>query len=343
MKLSVLIPSYGRPHALRQALRSLCAQSGVDGEFEVLIGLDGGTPEEVDSIRHEFAGSFARLVVRAVARSGLAAVRNEMIREARGELLLSLNDDVIASERLIAEHLEAHAEFGTERSLVVGAADWKIHPDDTVFDRLIRETSMIFFYSSMNSAEHVGQPKRDWGFRHAWTINLSMRMDDVRTLGGYTVFDSWYGFEDLELAFRASCLPGGRPVRYRPDAHVIHDHRVGLSEYLEREYKLGYNAVHFARRSPEAARATFGRDVTRETELDYSKEFVNREKASSERARTLLETIGAQASDQPNWEMLKESIYIAHLPLKRRCWRLGLIDCCEGLPLDSVRALDQSV
>jgi len=342
MRLSVIIPSHGRPEKLRQALTSLSSQEGIGRDFEVLIGLDGGSMEDAAAIHQEFDGKFTRLVVRALPRSGLAAVRNALMQEASGELLLSLNDDVIASRQTLAEHLRAHEERRDRRVIVVGAADWKVHENDTIFDRLIRETSMIFFYASMNTPEALAHPERDWGFRHAWTINLSMRMDDARALGGYTVFDSWYGSEDLDMAFRASRLDGGRPVIYRPQAHVIHDHRVGLHEYIEREYKLGYNAVHFACKSPEAAFATYGRDLTSRAEYEYSVEFVRRERGDAKRARQMMESVSREQSEQPSWDVLRESLYISHLPLKRWSWRLGLVACVEGKPLESANALTQS-
>jgi GT2 family glycosyltransferase len=338
MRLSAVIPSYGRPEKLRRALTSLASQSDVGGDFEVLVGLDGGTSEEAALIQREFAACSGRIRVYAMPRSGLAAVRNALIRETTGDVMLSLNDDIIASPNLLAEHVRAHDQ---RRVLVVGAADWKVHSDDTIFDRLIRETSMIFFYASMNTTEARAQPDRDWGFRHAWTINLSMRMDDVRALGGYTVFDSWYGSEDLDMAFRASKLSGGRPVMYRPLAHVIHDHRIGLREYLEREYKLGYNAIHFARASPEAAFATFGRDVAAHAEYEYSLQYVKHEQGSAKRALELMTSVTARTSDQDSWEVLRDSLYAAHLPLKRWCWRSGLIACVEGRPIEDARSIAQ--
>ena len=33
--------------------------------------------------------------------------------------------------------------------MVLGSAPWKVHEPDSLFDRLIRETSMVFFYDQM--------------------------------------------------------------------------------------------------------------------------------------------------------------------------------------------------
>ncbi|MFZ4575351.1 MAG: glycosyltransferase [Phycisphaerales bacterium] len=344
--MSVLIPSYGRPDKLRNLLASLLEQQTDGLRFEVLVGLDGGEEREAQSLVTSLPtarrGDFK---ISAFPRSGHASVRNGLLESARGRLVLSLNDDVVATPRLIAEHAGAHEQARAEgrRVMVVGAADWRIHPDDTVFDRLVRETSMIFFYDVMDDPARGDTSRIDWGFRHAWGLNTSMHTEDMRRVGAYKVFSAWYGAEDIELAYRVAALPGGRAVWYRRAAHVEHDHRVCPREYVEREYKLGYNAFHFARECAEASSATYGRDVASQEEIVYSGEFVRREASAARRARAHIERAGsAPAREAAGWSVLREALYLAHLPLKRWCWRIGLTDAAGGAPLDPAKALAQS-
>src|SRR5205814_9227455 len=134
-----------------------------------------------------------------------------------------LNDDMVPGPGLIAAHAQ-HQEERRERSaLIIGDSPWAIHQPDRLFDRLLRETSMVFFYDVMRRDT---DPERDWGFRHAWMLNLSAPADLVRAAGGLAVFPSRYGYEDDELAFRLS-RRFGAAVLYRPDAVAVHDHRMG--------------------------------------------------------------------------------------------------------------------
>src|SRR5690606_7562160 len=134
----------------------------------------------------------------------------------------------------VAAHEEADRELGRP-AMVVGAAPWKVHAPDRLFDRLLRETSMVFFYDRMNTPEARADRWRDWGFRHAWGLNVSARTDLVRDAGGMSVFPTTYGYEDDELAFRLH-ERHGTPVLYRPEARARHDHRMDPADYLRREY-----------------------------------------------------------------------------------------------------------
>lgn len=346
MDISVLIPSYGRPDKLRALLASLATQR-LDGlTYEVRVGLDGGDAATAEAVMGSLPmHARQRFTIVPMKRCGQATVRNALLHEASGELILWLNDDVVASPGLLLAHHGAHAEAASAgvKVMVVGAADWRVHADDTVFDRLIRETSMVFFYDVMDDPAQGDTSRRDWGFRHAWTINLSMRADDVRTAGAFRIFEAWYGSEDIELGYRVAGLPGGRAVWYRRRAQVEHDHRVGLVEYIEREYKLGYNAFHFARECPEAAAATYRRDIASREEIEYCRAFVARELAAAKRSRKHVAAAGVAAAGSPSdWPVLRESLYLAHLPLKRWSWRLGLLDAAEARPLEASQAVDQS-
>jgi hypothetical protein len=218
-----------------------------------------------------------------------------------------------------------------------------VFQDDSLFDRLVRETSMIFFYNVMNApaaSPHLpgvmacacGLPTgcdaaaHDWGFRHCFGLNHSVCTEALREAGGYTTFPATYGYEDVEAAWRLG-ERFGMPVLYRPRASAEHDHRYSPRDYLEREEKLGYAAWGFAHQSPSCARELFGRDITGEGEIGYCREFVAREAKTADRLRATLVSLasipaGAVAGDQA--AALINALYEQHLLLKRWMWRRGL-------------------
>ncbi|MCE7974543.1 MAG: glycosyltransferase family 2 protein [Leptolyngbya sp. PLA1] len=338
MDLSVVIPTFRRHQKLRACVESLARQD-THADFEVLIGVDGedAGAERVARDAWGLAGRDpSRLIIVQGPKAGLAAVRNRLIPHLRGAVVVSLNDDVIVQDGFLDAHARAHAATARP-SIIVGRTPWRVHEPDSFFARLIRETSMIFFHDVM---ERDPDPARNWGFRHAWPLNLSVPARVVRDLAGWTVFPATYGFEDDDFAFRAaqrfSC-----PVLYRPSALAIHDHAMTPHEYLEREYRLGYASWGFAHASPECARAMFSRDIT--AEAPYSREFTRHQLADARRAWSDFRSLAAHPPDVfgDGASALAVSLaYQQHLPLKRWAWRRGHLHASEGLPMDSGAGLE---
>lgn len=317
---------------LRQCVRLLSQQTVHASRFEVLIGVDGDDPGVESAIREFWTGPASNLSVRALSKRGQAAVRNALLPEARGQTLIFLNDDMRPEHSLVAAHLAAQKEMSHDRrpTIVIGDAPFIVHVPDRMFDLVLRESSMVFFYDRMRTAPDA--LTRNWGFRHAWMLNLSIPTWAVREVGGLAEFASTYGYEDDELAWRLREQFGAQ-VRFRPDAVAWHDHRYDPIGYLEREYRLGYAALGFAERAPECAREMFGRDLLDVGEHEYTRLFVERERTGAQRALgpfTQLTQMPADFAEGPFSQELIEVCYSQHLPLKRWCWRSGLLDAIAG-------------
>lgn len=322
MDVSVIIPTRGRAGKLAACLRGLDGQSLDRDRFEVLVGIDGDDEGASNAAAQARGG--LRLGVQAFSPRGQAAVRNALLKHARGRLLVFLNDDMRPAPGLLAAHLEAHAR-ASRPAIVAGDSPWVVHQPDRLFDRLIRETSMVFFHPSMREAWSRGERDRDWGFRHAWLLNLSIHAAAVREVGGLTVFPSTYGYEDDELAFRIAARFGS-PVLFEPLAVAEHDHRMEPGEYLLREENLGFAAWGFARTTPDCARAMFGRDLTSEEEIEYSRSYVEKEEKGAGRLEAAFQGLAglpAGSVNGPYERSIIELIYGQHLLLKRWRWRRG--------------------
>jgi glycosyltransferase involved in cell wall biosynthesis len=259
MMLSVLIPTHGRPALLERCLRSLAAQTFEGFDAEVVVGVDGADRGEADAALRR---SSERLPMRALpaAHAGPAATRNRIVAEAEGETILFLNDDVEATPGLLAAHVGAQRELsGAGRcAMVLGSAPWAIVEPDRVLDRLTRETSLIFFYDRMTGAA-ADDPGHDWGWRHSWTLNLSLPARCVRAVGGFCERMPRPVYEDIELAYRVR-ERFGAPTLYRPGAGVVHHHRYEPCALLAREYVLGHQSRKLSEVSPACARELFRRD-----------------------------------------------------------------------------------
>lgn len=332
-EISVIIPTRNRAFSLNACLEKLCAQSLPVDEFEVVVVLDGQDDEGGAA-----AGAFAaRLNIRVIEaeRLGIAHAKNMAIEAARGGLLVLINDDVLPEADFLEVHLRAHAGW-TGSAMVVGHSPFVPPPkdEDTVFDLLVRETSLIFFYDRMIDASgRVLMPAdHDWGARHAWNMNLSVAREVVMAAGGFRPAIANCCYEDIELAWRIG-REFGAPVLFRPRARAMHEHRYTLAACLERERRLGYSALGFAQAAPECASEVLGRDVRSAEEAEYARAFVEREGRSES---ALLAACGRTAGLPASAVKGRYSgVFVGAalgqmLMLRRLAFRRGLLDVHAG-------------
>jgi glycosyltransferase involved in cell wall biosynthesis len=273
-------------------------------------------------------------------RQGIAVAKNAAIERARGRLLLFINDDILPGPDFIAAHAQAHDQLdraGRPPAMILGHSPWVMPHDATLFDRLLAQSSMVFFYDRMitEGGTPLDDRERDWGFRHAWNLNLSLPASLAREAGGFCPAIANCCYEDIEFAWRVShSADHAVPVLFRPEARAPHDHRYTPSGYLDREYRLGYSAYGFAKASPSCAREVFGLELDSVDELAYAARFIAHEERAEPRLREAFESLTTlpaestgQGSQASNMLRLIEQ---QQLLLKRLIFRRGLIHAAEG-------------
>lgn len=326
--LSVLIPTFDRPDKLQTCLRCLDGQTLGTDRYEVVVGVDGGdeaTGILLDSLRGELSMG-ERLRWYSLPRMGLIGVRNALLGELRGELLVSINDDVRPEPEFLEAHLieqRRRLDRG-EPAIVVGYSPWVEHEDATMCERLVRETSMVFFYEHMLG----GEAERDWGFRHCFGLNFSAPLELVREAGGFRAMPHTYGYEDLELAHRLT-RRFGLPVLFRESARAPHDHRMTTQALIDREHALGIAAWRFARVNPLFAFDLFGRDVATHEELAYCDAFCTREIADVRRLEDTFRTLDEMPAGTLRGKHADRLVRLLSQQwtlVKRFHWRRGLMD-----------------
>lgn len=318
--LSVIIPTNRDDAVLRGCLAALARQTLAPDVFEVIVVFNGAPrPASLAPADWPFA-----LVLAELPQAHIGAAKNHAMRLARGEWIVLLNDDVRPLPDFLEQHRAVHCERD-EPSLVLGASDWCVPDDDTVFDRLVRETSLVFFYDQMT-------PRRVYGFRHAWNLNLSLHRIWLEA----EPFDERLGpfsYEDLEHAFRLEQRFGLR-VWFDERPRLLHEHRYTLDGYLAREQRMGTMLPRLWHANPDCFRAIFRRDLD-EDYIDECRQLVAAESPREAALRATLAAVVAQpATTLPNdaaagraWLNL---VYQAHLPLKRLALRRGLLAAVDG-------------
>jgi glycosyltransferase involved in cell wall biosynthesis len=234
-QLSVLIASHNRRDLLRRCLDSLRVQTQDPSTFEVVVAADGatdGSAEMVDALETPYE---LRLLQRE--KAGKPAALDAAVDAARGEVCLFIDDDVIASPELVAEHLSAHRHepmtlgIGGITQQPVDGRDWYAHA----------------FARGWN--EHYEEkPRSRIGWIDCYGANFSAPSSALREVGGFAELAT---AEDVEMGFRlerAGCVP-----TFLPQAHGVHDDQKSGRRMLADQRRQGSTHVDLARRCPEMA------------------------------------------------------------------------------------------
>jgi len=324
--VSVIISSRGQEAKLDACLRDLANQS--HSPHEILVGLDGGTEADVDTARERYAPLFDRqLQVIEFERIGLMPIRADLLERARGDVFLSINDDVRFKSDFVAAHVRAQANAGSPRRpvLVTGPAPWAAVDEPTVFDEMVRRSSLIFFPQRPDDRGHVG-------YRECFGLNFSAPVGPTLRVGGFARFKHTYGYEDIEIAFRV-CNAFDAPVHYADEAMVEHHHRYQPVDVMLREYCLGRSAWLFRQQNPEFTFDLFGRDIGKREELQFARATLRLGRSDAERIeRSFVKLAQTRAMECPVPDALVETLAEHWLPLKRYLWRWGLLDQADERP-----------
>jgi glycosyltransferase involved in cell wall biosynthesis len=104
LPISIVIPTFNRPHQLRQMLPSCLRQ-----EVDEIVVVDDGSREPIEPVVHELAGADARVrVVRLAKNRGSPAARNAGADASTGDFVLFVDDDVLLADdyaRTLHRHL----------------------------------------------------------------------------------------------------------------------------------------------------------------------------------------------------------------------------------------------
>jgi glycosyltransferase involved in cell wall biosynthesis len=239
-ELSVVIPTYGKAETLPLVIRALEAQTVPRERFEVVV-VDDGSPDDTTA-------RLARLERETPLRfrwmtqenRGVSATRNRGAHEARGRILLFLQDDIVGRPDLLERHLAIHARHPEATACGVGRVTWP--PEWTVdhFMHWLDHGGPQFRYDQVQGQSRVG-------FKHFYTCNVSLK----RTALLAHPFDAEivYGFEDLELALRLE--RAGFVFHYDEEAVGYHHHRRSFEDYRRRQFKAGQSLYVAFRNHPD--------------------------------------------------------------------------------------------
>ncbi|MGY1745236.1 glycosyltransferase [Blastococcus sp. SYSU D00695] len=237
LRHSVVIPTHQRRDLVVGAVRALLAQE--EPPLEVVVVVDGSTDGTAEALRA--LTSPTPVLVVEQDNQGQARARNRGAELARGELLLFLDDDMLAAPDLLRRLREAHERGadavtghiptvpGTEMFRLPGVLDWA----EQRRQRL----------SATPGPPPVGDVLGG---------QLSVRREVFEALGGFDdrrfTIGGAYGGEDGDLAHRL--LAGGHRVVFAPDAVSSQVNVVPPRTYLRNWHQAGASDAVYLRKHP---------------------------------------------------------------------------------------------
>ncbi|HLX85564.1 MAG TPA: glycosyltransferase family 2 protein [Terriglobales bacterium] len=255
--LSVIIPTYNRQQLLAHALEGYLAQSSPHLICEILVIDDGSTDDTESVVRDCGKRSVFPIRYKRQRNKGPAAARNLGIQQARSELVLFTDSDVIPESDLVEQHIAWHRENPQIQAAVQGYLEWSPAVGATPFMRWYGEHSLFSFGKTRN--------KREVDFRSFYTCNVSLKTEFLRCCGQFDEEFKSAAYEDSELGYRLS-LQGMR-LLYNSEAIGYH-HQFFSFEDACRKARANAGATQLFFRK-EAGRAVLKEIQRKESNFRY--------------------------------------------------------------------------
>jgi GT2 family glycosyltransferase/glycosyltransferase involved in cell wall biosynthesis len=243
LRASIIISSWNGRHLLETCLpRVLRAVAREGGDHEVIVVDDASTDDTVEYVRAEFPE--VRLI--ALERNlRFAGANNAAAREAKGDVLVFLNNDMQVADDFLGPLLR-HFD---DPSIFAATARLEMQPR-WVAGGLVQETGLVrgrfedgFFVLTHEKVENLTprlseglpsspdapSPRAERGkggevsVLYAGGGSSAMRRDRFFELGGFDRLFRPFYFEDLDVSYRAQ--KAGWRIVFEPRSRMVHAHR----------------------------------------------------------------------------------------------------------------------
>jgi GT2 family glycosyltransferase len=222
--VSIIIPTFNRRDRLHRLLLALNDQAPTSPAFEALVVVDGATDGTLEMLR-DLRTSFA-LRVFEQANQGPAAARNYGLAEARGTIVLFMDDDVVPVAGLIERHVRIHKR--DPRAVVIGPM---VPPPE------LKMTPWVRWEADRLQRQYDAMVAGDWPptARQFYTGDASLPREHALAVGGFD--ETFTRAEDVEFAYRLA--DHGLRFYFESEAAVLHDPGRPFAAWLRVPYEYG--------------------------------------------------------------------------------------------------------
>ena len=240
---SIVIPTFQRRETVCDAVRALCA-ARYDGAVDLTVVVDGSTDGTAEALSRIDCPYPIKIIEQP--NSGAAAARERGAAGTSGEIILFLDDDMIADPDILEQHVRSYASGA---DAVLGHIP------------LDRDSPQSFLAAAAGrwARDRAERLTRD-GSVSAFDVltgHLSIRRSVFEEIGGFDpqfTHSGSYGNEDLDLGAR---LLERHKVIFNPLAVASQRYIVTPRQYLQQWREAGAADVLFARKHPVLAEKVF--------------------------------------------------------------------------------------
>lgn len=236
---SIVIPTYQRRELVREAVRALC-RLDYAGRVELIVVVDGSTDSTAAALSEIDCPFPFRIIEQRNA--GAASARNRGAAEAGGDIILFLDDDMIAEPDVVQQHSLTH-RAGADAVLGQIPID-PASPAGFMADGVAAWADTLLSGAPLTGLD-------------VFTGQLSVRRSVFDELGGFDetfTSESVLGNEDADFGVRL--LPRFE-LRYNPAAISRQRFIVSPGESMRRATRHAAGDVRFAVKHPQLSRQLF--------------------------------------------------------------------------------------
>ncbi len=257
---SIIIPAHNKATTLGAVLNSLACQSAALEAIEVIV-VDDASSDGCGELADSMSVPYSRRVVRLDKGSGgcLSVVRNAGLREARGDIVVFLDADVVAGPDFVRGHLEGHAHAGTHSVIIGYVHGYSFFPEGRTpeilrpppVERVLSELPTLMARDPRGWRDGRETDYRRWRdfsrcpipWFFSWGCNFSCGRSDALAVDGFDEGFRGWGAEDLEFAYRL--FKQGARFKIAREAWGVHyPHAVSSTN----EVAHSQNVIYFAKK-----------------------------------------------------------------------------------------------
>jgi glucosyl-dolichyl phosphate glucuronosyltransferase len=256
---SIIIPTYNRGKNLRETLKALSEQDNPGCKFEV-IPVDNNSTDDTKDVILEFAKS-APIPIRYTHEkmAGSAYARNAGFRQAKGEIIGLIDDDIIVGKNWVKEITSPYVDSN------VGAVggkinlEWRNGSPPAWFDPYQSWLGVLDYgptIRNLNPGEHINAG------------NYSIRRNTLFEAGGYPPCDAPGDklIGDGECGLNSKVWESGKQIIWNPHAEVQHINNaqaITIHYMRKRSRHHGMGAAYSLFREKETTHFTIFKSVIR--------------------------------------------------------------------------------
>ena len=215
MKVTIVIPNFNGEKLLEKNLPNIL-ESGAD---EILI-VDDASKDNSLEVLEKFKEKSSKLkIISHKKNEGFASSVNQLFEEAKGDIVVSLNNDVWVEKdflKPIMKHFENKSVFAVN-----------LHEEG--------EGSSVAFWKNGYYEFKRGE-ELEVIQKSAWASggSAAFRKSIWKELGGLDKILAPFYWEDVDISFRA--LKKGYEILWEPDARVKHEHGTTIEKTHKKRY-----------------------------------------------------------------------------------------------------------